>query len=1235
MRAILTPLFIFATLITWGQDFELPFAQTPEHVIASAVEAWSASQASEDMIVAPATSPYASFARDNRNTIISTQRGLWSEAATWNCDCVPTGNDNVIVNHEVSFVTDAEFSSMIVNASGTLIDLNNVIVTFDGNFVSSGTHLMEGVELVANGIAANQILAANLAVAKLTVLNRTTLTVEGALEVTGHVKVDASTLDIDPSGDLILSENQWGRATVQRTSGGAVTGLVTRQMTLPATPNRNMAFVEQRITTGLEGVTVNDFVGDIPTWGFAGSDDPAGFSNIGYWSGTNLYNYHPIDDASDALPVWEGIYLALAPAESYTLTFSGTLPLEDIEMEIPGDAFTALFGNPTNANVDLNVLTSQFPAGGAGMDCWNTNTLQYDHFINGVCTNGLNSTLQPNTTCQFLPSEAVTLTLASSETLPNGTESSVQTDLDGSLVLSAENGSGFRDECVAAIRQGTDVAFLDYEDALNTSSLYSACDIYLRDVDGNRNGIAQMDFKAEPLATFDIVLGANRPLDGDYTIRVEQMDWTDGCAYVILDGETEVRPLELGVLVNVELSATQNHTYTVGTLYIVPPTRAEVSSPGCEGVGSTHIEVLPTGDGPWTVALSDQAGNNVEGVVDAEGVGVMFAGLASGTYTYAVMSTGDMTCGSITAEHTVIRPTKIVVDMTVTHDCGEGGSAVAEITSDGTDFEYQWSDGQQGPAAAGLEGGAYELIVTNAFACRDTVEVDILSAPALSMLATDGACDGSTDSAIELNSDDDTANWDFTVRNANGDLVDFAYGIPTPAPFHFLVSGTYTVEAQILGDYGCEPETLEATVIQPVPMTLTATADSQCGEDALGTATASLVGGLGNVMYTWSNGTEGQEAAALTAGTYTVTVTDEAGCEESTEVNVALSPQMEVTPMNPGCDGEGETGFAFNGAADVTWTIEVADAEGNHMETLTTPGGEAEIAGLASGTYTVTYGNNAGDGCPSKTFEAELTEASNLVVDATTTPMECGEINAGAIDLTVHGGIGDIDVTWEHGATGTSLTELAGGQYYAVVADDNGCTKEVRVELEETPTVEANFDAPTGGLTDGFTSMTLTFTNTSEGNITGQTWYFGDTDVPSYDFHATHTFEQAGAYDVFLNVWNDKCSHTVRKTVVVSQGETNPNDDALGNMVTSVMEGDLTEIQAPITTETGWMMDLGAAAPGMKIHVFDLTGRQLCHPVAPDANGQIWVDGDQWPALVLLRLVHEPTNSIRTWKMVR
>jgi putative ABC transport system ATP-binding protein len=56
---------------------------------------------------------------------------------------------------------------------------------------------------------------------------------------------------------------------------------------------------------------------------------------------------------------------------------------------------------------------------------------------------------------------------------------------------------------------------------------------------------------------------------------------------------------------------------------------------------------------------------------------------------------------------------------------------------------------------------------------------------------------------------------------------------------------------------------------------------------------------------------------------------------------------------------------------------------------------------------------------------------------------------------------------------------------------------------------------------------------------------------------------------------------------------------------------------------------------GMTMVAYDLTGRQLCSAIATNGGGQIYIENNQWPRVVLLRLVHEPTNSIRTWKMVR
>lgn len=109
MRAILTPLFIFATLFAWGQETELPMMQTPPNVVAAAVDAWEQSQLSTEMEasispeqLADAWENALTQARDNRATVISVQRGIWSETTTWDCGCVPAAGDNVFVDHEVS-----------------------------------------------------------------------------------------------------------------------------------------------------------------------------------------------------------------------------------------------------------------------------------------------------------------------------------------------------------------------------------------------------------------------------------------------------------------------------------------------------------------------------------------------------------------------------------------------------------------------------------------------------------------------------------------------------------------------------------------------------------------------------------------------------------------------------------------------------------------------------------------------------------------------------------------------------------------------------------------------------------------------------------------------------------------------------------------------------------------------------------------------------------------------------
>ena len=126
--------------------------------------------------------------------------------------------------------------------------------------------------------------------------------------------------------------------------------------------------------------------------------------------------------------------------------------------------------------------------------------------------------------------------------------------------------------------------------------------MYLRDAEGNSCAIAQLDFDEETTLEFDLMLSANRPNDNTYTIAVDEMNWEAGCAFITLDGDAVATPLEEGVLTTVELNANGNNNYKVGTLTLVPHTRAEISSPGCDGTGETYIKVLPSGQGPWDIA---------------------------------------------------------------------------------------------------------------------------------------------------------------------------------------------------------------------------------------------------------------------------------------------------------------------------------------------------------------------------------------------------------------------------------------------------------------------------------------------------------------------------------------------------------------------------------------------------------------------------------------------------------
>lgn len=131
---------------------------------------------------------------------------------------------------------------------------------------------------------------------------------------------------------------------------------------------------------------------------------------------------------------------------------------------------------------------------------------------------------------------------------------------------------------------------------------------------------------------------------------------------------------------------------------------------------------------------------------------------------------------------------------------------------------------------------------------------------------------------------------------------------------------------------------------------------------------------------------------------------------------------------------------------------------------------------------------------------------------------------------TLNAGGGFSSYLWNTGATSSSITPTASGEYWVRVTDANGCEDYDRIQVTLDP-----------GLTGGFTCNPIQITAGDTINFSDTTatavqwgWDFGDGNtvcpiVPN----VSYTYQQPGTYQVTLLVGNGTCIDTVTKTIVV------------------------------------------------------------------------------------------------------
>lgn len=203
--------------------------------------------------------------------------------------------------------------------------------------------------------------------------------------------------------------------------------------------------------------------------------------------------------------------------------------------------------------------------------------------------------------------------------------------------------------------------------------------------------------------------------------------------------------------------------------------------------------------------------------------------------------------------------------------------------------------------------------------------------------------------------------------------------------------------------------------------------------------TTTLNAGNPGATYLWSTGATTQTITVGTAGTYSVTITDPAGCVASDAITISVNPSPTV---NLGAD--------ISACADETVVLNAGNPGANYL--WNTGATTQTINANTTGTYSVTVTN--GFGCFASDVINVNIHALPTVELGTPIDFCTGE------NVTLDAGNPGATYLWSTGATTQTITTSTAGTYFVTVTNAFGCDKTDNITLTEhaAPVVDLGAD---------------------------------------------------------------------------------------------------------------------------------------------------------------------------------
>ncbi len=389
----------------------------------------------------------------------------------------------------------------------------------------------------------------------------------------------------------------------------------------------------------------------------------------------------------------------------------------------------------------------------------------------------------------------------------------------------------------------------------------------------------------------------------------------------------------------------------------------------------------------------------------------------------------------------------------------KNGSIEVTVTGGTPAYSYSWEnesgenldDLSTTNKIEGLAAGSYNLTIKDSNECPLIVSYEISEPNALIIgeIETEAiACFGDQGSLTVSEVTGGTGDYSYEWIDSSGEVIS------NEASTGEIETGVYSIKVEDSKGNSKSKKNIELKAPEKLEIKNIKTTDISCYNGANGSIELEVVGGTGDYSYEWSVAAEqGNTISKLTAGIYTVIVSDGLSCSTSkvsieiTEPDVFAISDVDIKKSVGLNEANGNIQLKITGGLPpytYRWLKLEKGKEITEKEELKSDEPTTELSNVAAGVYKIVI--NDAKGCEvSDSYNLGASEIPKVVIEEIT-PITCNGGENGSLRAVVTGGIGGNQYTWYNeidpdtpiGNTTEILSNIKSGNYFVIVENAEG-----------------------------------------------------------------------------------------------------------------------------------------------------------------------------------------------------